>query len=70
MTTAWRWIERYAEQFVACALKPDDIAVVLSETTSRPAVVETARLALEHLGAVVIDVVLTTPANPGTLRLA
>ena len=31
----WRWIERYAEQFRACAVRPDETTVVLSETTSR-----------------------------------
>ena len=67
--THWRWIERYATQFRACRVDAGETAVVLSETTSRPSIVETARLALEHLGAEVVDLVLTTPANPGPLPI-
>ena len=33
--TEWRWVERYAVQFEACAVRPDETVVVLSETTSR-----------------------------------
>ena len=67
--TEWRWVERYAEQFRACAVSEGATAAVLSETTSRPAVVATARLALESLGAAVIDIVATTPANPGPVPI-
>ncbi len=69
MNTQWRWVERYAEQFVACEVGTGQTAVVLSETTSRPEVVETARLALETLGAAVVDLVMTTPANPGPVPI-
>lgn len=65
----WQWVRRYAEQFMACAVGAGDVAVVLSETTSRPEVVDTARLALETLGASVVDVRLTTPVNPGPLPI-
>ena len=65
----WRWVERYAEQFRACAVRPDETTVVLSETTSRASITETARLALGSLGCTPIDVVLTTPANPGPLPI-
>lgn len=67
--TQWRWVQRYATQFEACRVGPGEVAVVLSETTSRPEVVATARLALETLGAAVIDVVLTTPPNTGPLPI-
>ncbi len=67
--TEWQWIERYTEQFAACAVRSGETAVVLSETRSRPEIVETARLALVRLGASVIDVVLPTPANPGPLPI-
>jgi len=67
--TEWKWIERYAEQFTACAVHAGETAVVLSETRSRPEIVETARLALAHLGAAVVEVVLPTPANPGPLPI-
>ena len=69
MTTEWRWIARYAEQFRACAVTEGVTAVVLSESRSRPVVVETARLALGSLGAAVVDVVVPTPANPGPLPI-
>lgn len=65
MSTEWQWIARYAEQFEACGVGADDVAVILSETRSRPVIVETARLALQSLGASTVDVVLPTPANPG-----
>lgn len=69
MTTEWNWIARYAEQFAACDVAAGETAVVLSETRSRPDIVETARLALQSLGAAVVDVVLPTPANPGPLPI-
>lgn len=69
MSTEWRWVARYAEQFRACAVGEATTAVVLSETTSRPVLVETARLALGSLGADVIDVVTVTPPNPGPLPI-
>ena len=69
MNTQWRWVERYAEQFNACRVDRGDVAVVLTETMSNPAVASTARLALETLGASVIDVVLTTPPNPGPVPI-
>lgn len=67
--TQWRWVERYATQFRACEVGPGQTAVVLAETTSRPEVVATARLALETLGVAVADVVVTTPANPGPVPI-
>ncbi len=69
MTAHWRSVARFAEQFRACEVGAGTSAVVLSETTSRPATVETARLALESMGVAVVDVVLTTPANPGPLPI-
>lgn len=67
--TEWQWIQRYAEQFTACAVGNNDVVVVLSESRSRPVIVETARLALQSLGAKVIDVVLPTPVNPGPVPI-
>ena len=67
--TEWRWVERYAVQFEACAVRPDETVVVLSETTSRSVIVATARLALESLGCRVSDVIATTPDNPGPLPI-
>lgn len=67
--TEWKWIARFAEQFARCGVGADEPAVVLSETSSRPELVETARLALGHLGARVSQVVLDTPANPGPVPI-
>ncbi|NOX29023.1 MAG: peptidase M29 [Actinobacteria bacterium] len=69
MGTEWVWIKRYAQQFEACAVERGDTAVVLSETRSRPEIVETSRLALQSLGAHVVDVVLATQPNPGPLPI-
>ncbi len=65
----WRWVKRYAEQFEACELQPGEVAVLLHEASSSPLIVETARLALEMLGAAVVDVRMPTPANPGPLPI-
>ena len=67
--TEWRWVQRYAEQFSACNLRPNETAVLLSEAASRPLIVETARLALESMGAAVADVRMPTPANPGPVPI-
>lgn len=63
------WVRRYAEQFEACNLAPTETAVVLSETRSRPEIVQTARLALSQCGVAPVDVVVTTPPNPGPLPI-
>lgn len=65
----WRWVRRYAEQFQACELKPGEVAVLLHEAASSPEIVETARMALEMMGAAVADVRMPTPANPGPLPI-
>ncbi len=67
--TEWRWVERYAQQFRACEVAAGDVAVVLSETTSRPIIVETARLALESLGVAAVHVAVPTPPNPGPVPI-
>ncbi len=65
----WRWINRYAEQFTACQVTEGEYAVVLSESSSKPEIVESARIALEMLGAAVADVRMPTPPNPGPLPI-
>ncbi|MEM7274065.1 MAG: peptidase M29, partial [Actinomycetota bacterium] len=67
--TEWRWVERYAQQFRACELQPGEVSVLLSEAASSPLIVETARMALEMLGAAVADVRMPTPPNPGPLPI-
>ena len=68
-STQWRWVERYAEQFGACDVSAGDVAVVLYEASSKPVIVETARMALESMGAAVVDVRVPTPPNPGPLPI-
>ncbi|MFT7601085.1 MAG: 2,5-dihydroxypyridine 5,6-dioxygenase [Acidimicrobiales bacterium] len=64
----WRWVNRDAEQFRACELKPDETAVLLYEASSSPIIVNSARMALEMLGAAVADVRTPTPPNPLPIR--
>lgn len=65
----WRWVKRYAEQFAACELTEGEVAVLLYEAASSPRIVETARMALEMMGAAVAEIRLPTPANPGPLPI-
>ncbi len=67
--TEWHWIERFGEQFELCGLRANEVVVLLSETRSRPELVETARLALGRAGALVSQLVMPTPANPGPVPI-
>ncbi len=67
--TEWRWVSRYAEQFTACNLQRGEVAVLLHEAASSTRIVDTARLALEMLGASVADVRMPTPVNAGPLPI-
>ena len=67
--TQWRWVSRYAEQFRACELQPGETAVLLYEASSNPLIVNTARLALEMIGAAVAELRMPTPPNPGPLPI-
>ena len=59
----WRWVRCFADQLRRCGLTEGEVVAVLSESSSRPELVETARLAAEMLGGRVFDVVVPTPAN-------
>ncbi len=63
MTTEWRFIEAFAAHLARCQLQMGETVAVLSESQSRPALVETARLAAQSLGGRVFDVVVPTPAS-------
>ncbi|MEZ5378045.1 MAG: hypothetical protein R2733_16170 [Acidimicrobiales bacterium] len=67
--TQWQWIERFGQQFEACGLRSDETTILLSETRSRPELVETARLALERAGTSTMQIVMPTPANPGPVPI-
>ncbi len=63
MSTEWRYVRAFAQQFARCGLHAGESVVLLSETQSRAAVVETARLAAQSSGAAVVEVVMATPAS-------
>ncbi|HEY0521056.1 MAG TPA: hypothetical protein VGC84_16320 [Ilumatobacteraceae bacterium] len=67
--TEWRYIDAFAKHFARCRLVADEVVAVLSETQSRPALVETARLAAQSSGARVFDVVLATPSSVGPVPI-
>ena len=56
-----RWIDTFSEVFRLCGVAPGDACAVLSETQSRPALVQLSELALARLGARWFHVVLPTP---------
>ena len=61
--TEWRHIAAFAEHFTRCDLVDGEVVALLSESQSRHALVETARLAAQSLGGRVFDVVVPTPAS-------
>jgi 2,5-dihydroxypyridine 5,6-dioxygenase len=61
--TEWKWIERFAAQLELSDVRPGEVAVLLSESASRPELVETTRLALGKLGTQVAQVVMPTPPS-------
>ncbi len=63
MTTEWRFIKAFAAHFARCGLTEGEQVAVLSESQSRQALVETARLAAQSLGGRVFDVVVPTPPS-------
>jgi 2,5-dihydroxypyridine 5,6-dioxygenase len=67
--TEWRWIEVFSHHLRACALGHGEVVAVLSESASRPELVETSRIAAQMLGGCVYDVVVPTPPNPGPVAL-
>lgn len=56
-----KWINTFADVFKLCGVQPGDACAVLSETQSRPAIVQLSELALASLGARWFHVVLPTP---------
>ena len=56
-----KWIDSFVEVFRLCGVKPGDACAVLSETQSRPSLVQLSELALARLGARWFHVVLPTP---------
>jgi len=56
-----KWIASFVELFRLCGVQPRDACAVLSETLSRPSLVQLSELALAQLGARWFDVVVPTP---------
>jgi 2,5-dihydroxypyridine 5,6-dioxygenase len=56
-----KWIDCFVEVFQRCGVQPGDACAVLSETLSRPSLVQLSELALARLGARWFHVVLPTP---------
>ncbi len=59
-----KWLDAFRAILGACAVRPGDTCVILSETQSRALNVHLAELALHALGARAYHLVLPTPANP------
>src|SRR5436309_15564265 len=58
-----KWIDAFCEIFERCAVRPGDIAAILSETQSRRLNVHIAELALLRIGARPFHVIVPTPRN-------
>ena len=61
--TEWRYIQAFSAHFARCGLAAGERVAILSESQSRPALVETARLAAQSLGGSVFDIVVPTPPS-------
>lgn len=57
-----RWIAVFVDVLRRCAIVPGDVVAILSESQSRPVLVELAELAAQQLAAHVFRVGLPTPA--------
>jgi len=58
-----KWIDAFAATFRLCGVSEGETAAVLSESQSRPVIVQLADLALQRLGARVFGVSVPTPAQ-------
>lgn len=58
-----RWIAAFTTVLRRCAIVPGDVVAILSESQSRPVLVELADLAAQQLGARVFRLVVPTPAS-------
>lgn len=56
-----KWVADFVEVFGLCKIKPGDVVAILSETQSRPVLVELAELALVQMGARAFHVRMPTP---------
>ena len=56
-----KWIDSFADVFGLCKVQSGDTVAILSETQSRPVLIQLSELALLRMGAKVFHVVLPTP---------
>jgi len=56
-----KWIDSFVEAFRLCGVQAGEVCAILSESQSRPALVQLSELALARLGARWFHVVLPTP---------
>ena len=56
-----KWIDTFVDVFRLCGVQPGEACAILSETQSRPVLVQLSELALARLGARWFHVVLPTP---------
>ena len=56
-----KWIDSFVDVFSLCKLQPGETVAILSETQSRPVLVQLSELAALRLGAKIFHVVLPTP---------
>jgi 2,5-dihydroxypyridine 5,6-dioxygenase len=61
--TEWRHVRCIADHLERCGIGRGEAVVLLSESQSRTALVEAARLAAQSHGAAVVDVVVPTPRS-------
>ncbi len=59
----WRFVKAFRDHFQRCGLVHGEVVCVLSESQSRPELVDTAYLAAESLGARAVSVVVPTPPS-------
>jgi len=69
MTVPWHRIEAFSDHFARCAVVSGETAVVLTEDDGRPALIQTAVVALQRLGVEVSTMVLPTPPNRGPVPI-
>ena len=64
-----KWIADFVEVFKLCQVKPNENAIILSESQSRPVLSELAELALAQLGARVFHIRVPSPRNQEAIPL-
>jgi 2,5-dihydroxypyridine 5,6-dioxygenase len=56
-----KWVDNFCEVFRLCGVQPGEACAILSETQSRPVLMQLAELALAHLGARWFHITVPTP---------